>query len=348
MKIKMISLADLITSPANVRKTNSMNGIAELAASIEAHGLLQNLQVREGTAGKFEVVAGGRRLAALKLLAKKKALAKDAPVACHVIDPDDAAEISLAENEMRQAMHPADQFEAFKALIDAGQGIEDVAAKFGVTPTVVRQRMKLASLSPKLTAIYRSGEMTLDLLMAFTVSDDHAAQEAAWFEAPDWQRSVHSIRHVLTAEHVRADSWRARFVTVEAYAAAGGGVITDLFRIEGEGYLTDPALLDRLVNEKLEGEAETVRQEGWAWVEIMTNDFDLSGYGEVKGKVQPIPSKQVKAIAKLEREADRFPKQDELDDEQAERLEALEAEIEALSERDYITPTTDKPRCVWR
>ena len=184
MKIKMISLTDLVPSTANVRKTGTTNGITELAASIEAHGLLQNLQVRENDSGKFEVVAGGRRHAALKLLAKKKALAKDAPVACNVLGDEDAAEISLAENEMRQAMHPADQFTAFKALIDAGQGIEDVAAKFGVTPTVVRQRLKLASVSPKLMAIYRSGEMTLDLLMAFTVSDDHAAQEAAWLMLP--------------------------------------------------------------------------------------------------------------------------------------------------------------------
>jgi hypothetical protein len=101
-----------------------MNGIKELADSIAAHELLQNLQVRKAAAGKFEVVAGGRRHAALKLLAKKKALAKEAPIACNLLDDEDAAEISLAENEMRQAMHPADQFEACKALIDFGHGIE--------------------------------------------------------------------------------------------------------------------------------------------------------------------------------------------------------------------------------
>jgi ParB family chromosome partitioning protein len=213
--------------------------------------------------GKFEVVAGGRRLAALKMLAKKKALAKDAPIACHVLDGEDAAEISLAENEMRQAMHPADQFEAFKALIDAGHGIEDIAARFGVPPTVVRQRLKLAAVSPKLMALYRKAELTLDQLMAFTVSDDHAAQEAAWFDAPHWQRSAQTIRQTLTAAHVRADDRRAKFVTVGAYVGAGGSVITDLFQSKSGSYLTDPALLDRLANEKLEREAETVRQEDW-------------------------------------------------------------------------------------
>ncbi|HUN95500.1 MAG TPA: ParB/Srx family N-terminal domain-containing protein [Bradyrhizobium sp.] len=114
MKIKTIALTDLVPSPANARKTGARIGIDELAASIEAHGLLQNLQVREAASGKFEVVAGGRRLAALKVLAKRKALPKDAPIGCNVLASEDATEISLAENEMRQAMHPADQFEAFK------------------------------------------------------------------------------------------------------------------------------------------------------------------------------------------------------------------------------------------
>ena len=208
MKIKNIPLSALVPSPANVRKTGTMNGIEELAASLKAHGLLQNLQVKDTGNGKYEVVAGGRRLAALKLLAKRKALAKDAPVGCNVLAAEDATEISLAENENRQAMHPADQFAAFKALTDAGHGPEDVAARFGVTPTVVRQRLKLAAVSPKLMAIYREGEMTLDHLMAFTVSDDHAAQEAAWLDAPEWNRSAHAIRRALTAAHVEADDRR--------------------------------------------------------------------------------------------------------------------------------------------
>jgi ParB family chromosome partitioning protein len=116
MTMQTISLTQLVPSPANVRKTGTRTGIEELAASIAAHGLLQNLQVRPLKDGSFEVVAGGRRLAALKLLAKQKKIAPDYPVPCHALDEQDATEISLAENEMREAMHPADQFEAFKAL----------------------------------------------------------------------------------------------------------------------------------------------------------------------------------------------------------------------------------------
>ena len=347
MKIKNIPLSQLVPSPDNVRKTDRMNGIKELADSIVAHGLLQNLQVRKAAAGKFEVVAGGRRHAALKLLAKKKALAKDAPIACNVLDDEDAAEISLAENEMRQAMHPADQLTAFKALIDSGHGIEDTAARFGVTPTVVRQRLKLAAVSPMLMSLYRKASMSLDQMMAFTVSDDHAAQEAAWFDAPEWQRSAHAIRQRLTAAHVRADDRRARFVTAEAYVEAGGSTITDLFRADSNSYLTDPALLDRLVTEKLEREADAVRHEGWKWVLIMPDlaDFETADrFGEMKGKAQPMPPKQAKALAKALREADRLRDRDELDDDEAARLDALEEEIAALSERTFVWSDRQKAR----
>ena len=344
MKIKNIPLAQLVPSPDNVRKTGAANGIAGLAANIAAHGLLQNLQVRGAAKDRFEVVAGGRRLAALKLLVKKKALAKDAPIPCNVLDGEDAAEISLAENEMRLAMHPADQFEAFKALIDSGHGIEDIAARFGVTAQVVKQRLKFASVSPKLMALYRKAAMTLDQLMAFTISDDPEAQEAAWFEAAEWQRSAPAIRQRLTAAHVRADDRRAHFVTVEAYKAAGGAVVTDLFRADHDSYLTDPALLEGLVTEKLEREAEAVQQEGWTWVTIMPDLDALDGFGEMRGKALLMPAKQAKALAKAEREADRLCARDELDDDEAERLDALDHEIANLSERSFTWSDRQKAR----
>ncbi|MGA8499752.1 MAG: ParB/Srx family N-terminal domain-containing protein, partial [Xanthobacteraceae bacterium] len=131
MNIQLIPLTQLVPSPANVRKTYAKTGIEGLAASIAVHGLLQNLQVRPATGDRFEVVAGGRRFAALKLLAKQKKIAADHPVSCEVRDGEDATEISLAENEMREAMHPADQFEAFRKLADEGKGPEEIAARLG-------------------------------------------------------------------------------------------------------------------------------------------------------------------------------------------------------------------------
>ena len=209
MHIETIPLSKLVPSPANVRKAKT--DITGLAANIMAHGLLQNLQVCPN-GETYEVVAGGRRLAALKLLAKQKKIAADYGVACEVRDGADATEISLAENEMREAMHPADQFEAFKKLAEDGKGEEEIAARFGVTPHIVRQRLKLAVVSPKLIAAYRKGAMTLDCLMAFTVADDHRTQEKVWAGLPDYARQrADAIRDALTEKHIAADSKLARW-----------------------------------------------------------------------------------------------------------------------------------------
>src|ERR1700749_4291989 len=113
MTIQYLPLNKLVPSPDNVRKTDRASGIEQLAASIAAHGLLQNLQVKPNAKGQFEVVAGERRLTALKLLAKRKSIAVDFLVPCNTMNGENASEISLAENEIRQAMHPADQFDAF-------------------------------------------------------------------------------------------------------------------------------------------------------------------------------------------------------------------------------------------
>ena len=132
--LQTIALNKLIPSKANVRRTDSAAGIEDLAHSIATHGLRQNLNVKLTEGGKFEVVAGGRRFRALKLLAKQGAVPKGYEVPCNVLaEGDDAVEISLVENTMRVAMHPDDQFEAFQGMVAAGKGVEGVAARFGVT-----------------------------------------------------------------------------------------------------------------------------------------------------------------------------------------------------------------------
>jgi ParB family chromosome partitioning protein len=175
-----ISLAKLIPCPANVRRTGAGSGIDALAASIQTHGLLQSLVVRpkldsKGQAcDRYEVVAGGRRLVALKLLAKQRRITMGIAIPCRVLDMDgvDGTEASLAENIVRQDMHPADQFEAFHGLHQGGIGIEDIAARFGVSAHTVRQRLRLASVSPALIQAYRNKDLTLDDLTAFAVTEN--------------------------------------------------------------------------------------------------------------------------------------------------------------------------------
>jgi ParB family chromosome partitioning protein len=339
MTTQTIPLNKLIPSPANVRKTGAAEGIEELAASIASHGLLQNLTVRPATrGGKFEVIAGGRRLAALKLLAKDGMLSKDVPITCQMNEGADAGEISLAENVVRLAMHPADQFDAFKAMADAGKGPEEIAARFGCTAAVVRQRLKLATVSPRLMDTYREGEMNLDQLMAFTVSDDHAAQEAAWFDQNAHNPS--GIRRILTATQIEADDALALFVGIDAYAAAGGPINRDLFQPEHEGYLTDSALLDRLAIAKLNAEADTIRTEGWAWVDVMREcDYaTLRAYGRATPEQQPLSDEQAEELDRLSGAYDALIDEygEDPEPEIITQLEDLSERIDALSSGNVV------------
>lgn len=335
MKIQMIALNQLVPSSVNVRKTGAKTEIKALAASIKAHGLLQNLQVREGLNDKFEVVAGGRRLAALNILVKQKAMKANDRIPCHVLDAEDAQEISLAENMLRLPMHPADQYEAFRMLTDAGKGPEEVAARFGTSAAIVRQRLKLASVSPRLFAIYRKDEMSLDQLMAFTIADDHKAQEAAWYDQPEHNRRPSNIRRILTVAHVEADNGLALFVGLENYKRAGGSILRDLFQPEHEGYLTDHGLLQRLANEKLEREAEALRAEGWKWVEIMpeANYETFLSFDRAHPEKKPLTARQQEELDRLTKEYDALVEHgDTPDEETSDKLDALSEKIETLSE----------------
>jgi len=267
-----VPVSQLRASRRNVRKTGAAGqSIEALAASIERVGLLQNLTVTAAASGEhYEVVAGGRRLAALKLLVKTKRLNADWLVPCLLVQTQDARTVSLTENVQREAMHPADQFEAFAALIKEGRPIEDIAADFGVTPLVVQRRLRLANVSPRLMADYRADQVNLEQLMALSITDDHAAQEAAFYDAPEWQRSPNALRERLTERDVDASHPLVRFVGLDAYEAAGGNIRRDLFAQDDSGiYLDDFTLLERLVHEKLDSLAEHVRAEGWAWVQAV-------------------------------------------------------------------------------
>lgn len=332
-----IPLSALHLSPLNARKVRP-NDIDSLAASIAAHGLLQNLTVTVNSKpGEYEVVAGGRRLAAMQMLAQQgrlpEPLARDG-IPCLVIEDNDVAhEASTAENTLREAMHPADQYEAFRRMIDAGKPIADVAAHFGTSEHVVRQRLKLANVHPQLLQIYREGGMQLDQLQALALTDDHEQQRKAWFGAKqDWQRTARDIRERITKREVGPDNPLVKFVGIEAYEQAGGPVRRDMF--SGEVYLGDRALLDKLALDKLEVEAERYRSEGWSWVEVhLTLDYEELSHYRISG-IEPKHEKPTAADLARIKEIDARRKaihsgQDTLDDDSPE-WEALEREDDAL------------------
>jgi ParB family chromosome partitioning protein len=188
----------LVLSQSNVRRVKAGVSIEQMAESITRHGLIQSLHVRPvldgdgNETGMFEVPAGGRRYRALELLVKQKRLVKNAPVPCVIGDANSDIlidEVSLVENMERAPLHPLDQYRAFQAMRDKGMTEEAIAAAFFVSVTVVKQRLRLTSVSPTLLEIYAEDGMTLEQLMAFTVSPDHARQEQVWDAIKDsWQK----------------------------------------------------------------------------------------------------------------------------------------------------------------
>ena len=337
----LVPLSRLVLRPTgrNVRKTPRMS-IPELAASIQRVGLLQNLIVIAAPDGEhYEVVAGGRRLAALKLLAKKHRISKEWEVPCLLVADGTARTASLTENVQREAMHPADQFEAFAALVAEGRPIEDIAADFSVTPLVVQRRLKLANVSPRLMADYRADAVTLDQLMALAITDDHAAQEAAFYDAPQWQRHPSHLRERLTEREI--DAYRhplVRFVGLDTYEAAGGGIRRDLFA-EGDAgvYLTDAALLERLAQTRLAGIAANVRAEGWAWVDATpgATHADLHTFQRAPRERREPNKREAARIEKLQARMHELAEAVDaaLDADDEEKADALQEEGEAVGEQ---------------
>ena len=296
--IRTIPLNQLVLAPENVRKTSAdKTAHAELKASIKAHGLLENLVVRPDsgsrTKGKFAVIAGGRRLKALNAIAAAGDFAKNRPIPCLVVDNEDAAtELSLAENVVRVAMHPADQVVSFARLVREGATAASIAARFGVSERVVEQRLRLGNAAPELLDAYRAGEMDLEALKAFSMTADQDRQRTIWeqISTQGYNPSAWQVRRMLTEDRIYSASSMARFVGVDEYVAAGGQVMRDLFAEEGESgeWFDDPVLLRDLAMKKLTSAADELATK-WKWA-LPLLEVDWTSAYEF-GQIKPQPGK---------------------------------------------------------
>ena len=347
----------LVLSQANVRRIKAGVAIEELAEDIARRTLLQSLTVRpildqSGIeTGMYEVPAGGRRYRALELLVKKKRLTRTAPIPCIVRTDGLPEEDSLAENVQRAPLHPLDQFRAFLTLREKGKSEEEIAAAFFVSVNVVHQRLRLAAVSEKLLEVYAEDGMTLEQLMAFTVNPDPARQEQVW-EAlhRSHTREAYQIRRMLTEGAVRASDKRAQFVGIDSYEAAGGIALRDLFEADDGGWLQDPGLVDRLVAEKLQREAEAVRAEGWKWIEVAP-DFPYGhtyGLRRLNGTEVPPSAEETAARDALKAEFERLEEEyadaEEFPEEVDKRLGEIETALEAFEQRPVLYDAAEVAR----
>ena len=312
-------LAQLRLSPLNQRRVKP-SAVEAMADDIEAHGLLQNLVAYEDE-GLLWVFAGGRRYRALKILVKRKRIKSSDTFPVELRTKEEAIELSLAENFQREDMHPADSIRAFAALRDTGMDAEEIAARFGQAVSFVYKMLRLSALAPALIDLIAKDQLSLEAARALTLTDDHSQQMKVWKAA---NGHAHTIRRMLTTENVDTTSGPFLFVGREAYEAKGGTITVDLFSQGAEGFADDPELVRELAEEKLDALADEYRAIGWHEVRAaLERPYDLY----MKGSMYP---------------ATREPTDDE-----ATRLTAIDAEIEAIAEaegedRERIDPLSDE------
>jgi ParB family chromosome partitioning protein len=337
--IKSIPLNKLIASPRNVRRHSDPAADAELKASIAAHGLLQNLIVRAGAKGKFEVEAGERRRKAMLALADQKLLPRDHEVTCLVLEDNGsgAVETSLAENFHRLAMNPADEAQAFAALIKAGSSVEDVARRFGLTVRFVEGRLRLATLAPVVFDALASGEITLDIAKAYGATSDQAIQARVFDQVGSayYAPNPDSIRRMVLSDTVRGNDPRARLVGREAYLAAGGRIERELFDDQDSEAWADVALLESLAAARMEEQAKVIAAEqGLAWVKPTLDAYashDLvEGLIRLPAEPAPLTEAELSRLDVLDASYDEHAAILEDEDSAEESVAAAEAAIEAI------------------
>lgn len=305
----------------NVRPDDA--DVSELVASIAAHGLLQPLVGRMREDGAVEIIDGNRRLKALKQLFDEGT--RQDRVVVMIRDGDseaDAFEVSLAANVLRKPLHPVAEFEAFAALIDKGKSKQEVADHFGITLRAVEQRLALGRLHEDVRKAWRDGRINGEAARAFTIVQP--ADQAAYLTQanPHWGLRPDEIRRAFTRESVPANRAIARFVGPEAYRAAGGAFIPDLFAAEPD--FTDGNLLERLGLEKLTTEAKRIAdEEGWGEVLLSSTPEARDAYRWDRLRKPALPEGSEPAeLTELDARGQALNT----------RLEPIDAQLEALYE----------------
>ncbi len=343
---QLIPWDKLTPSAKNVRKVPS-DGDLEFTEDIARRGVLCSLLVRPQAGqdgvetGLFEVVAGGRRYRAVGRLVEQKRKPANSLVPCQIRRDGIAEDDSLAENVQRAPLHPLDQYRAFAALAENQLSEEDIAARFFVPVSVVRQRLKLVTVSPALLDAFGRDEMRLEQLMAFTVNGDHARQEQVWDAVA---HSIHhnqpfQIRRLLTENTVKASDKRALFVGAESYLEAGGAITRDLFEVDDGGWFQDVGLLEHLLQEKLLAHAEEIKAEGWLWIEAALehpygHSFDMRRLSGTKADLSDEEKAELDELtARYDALTTQYDAAEELPDDVDQQCGELEERIEALQNR---------------
>ncbi|WP_336845135.1 AAA family ATPase [Providencia rettgeri] len=266
METHVLPLSALVQSELNVRKRPiDEKALSELADSIQAVGVLQNLVVYPMDNDVYGVAAGQRRLLALQQLVTKGHLASSFPVPVKVVSESDALIISLTENSQREAMHPADQLHAFIELQKTGKNASEIGDLLGFSTHHVKKCLRLANMAPELLAELDADNITLDQLQALAGTPDHDRQVMVWNNAMGWKKEPRYLREAVEETKTPVENNRlVKFVGLDAYEQAGGTLEIDLFT--EAGFIENAPLLEKLALDKLTVCADLLADiEGWQY-----------------------------------------------------------------------------------
>lgn len=285
-------LAKLILSPMNPRQEVAQAEVEELAESIWTAGLIQSIAGLADTEGNAEIVAGGRRLRALKHLAEKHPdLATIRPELANplvMLAPDATTARAWAslENVARRDLQPAEEIRAYGKMAEAGSVPSIIARAFAVTEKHVYRRLALADLPAPILDALAAGEISLSMAAAFTISNDaaHSLEVLDQCRGKSW--SDYQLKNALRPESIKGSDRRALFVGMDAYKEAGGTIAGDLFA--EETYLENAALLDSLFSEKLESALPHVTAQGWKWAEVRADVTSFGWYPQQEAKIEQL------------------------------------------------------------
>jgi ParB family chromosome partitioning protein len=338
-------------SPTNVRKSSDAAADARLEANIAVSGIRQNLiGVRVARKkGQYRIVGGGRRLACVHRLIEKGVFAQDYQVPVLVLaDASEAVSASLEENFFTLAMNPAEACRAFQDIIETEKKTPaDVAKRFGVTETFVLGRLRLSGLAEPVFDALASGEITLDVAKAYASTSD-VERQAAVFETMGrnhyYGRDVNEIRRQLACFSYTANDPKALLVGRDAYVAAGGRIDGDLFTDAATERWLDTRIIDALVEEKLVQAACRFRDaQGLAEVRVVPSVQipwnETYGLVPLRGEPVPLTDDEAARLETVEAELtalyEEQPDEDDVDATESfnTKIEALEAEQASLSER---------------
>ena len=327
-----VPLASLIKSPLNVRTVPySAESVSELADSIKGVGLLQNLVVHALPGDRHGVAAGGRRLAALNMLAERGIIPADWPVRVKIIPQELATAASMTENGHRRDMHPAEQIAGFRAMAQEGKTPAQIGDLLGYSPRHVQRMLKLADLAPVILDALAEDRITTEHCQALALENDTARQvqvfeaacQSGWGGKPD----VRVIRNLITESEVAVrDNTKFRFVGADVFSP--DELRTDLFSDDGDGYV-DRVALDAALLEKLQAVAEYLREaEGWEWC---AGRMEPVGFcREDAGTYRSLPEPEaVLTEAEEERLNELMARYDALEN-QCEESDLLEAEMKLI------------------